>query len=123
MSTTVLLTEHEPATRTLLEQQLHGDGFELASAGDAPDLVLAGDDQVGQLGPLSFAVAALSRGQVRRGCLVMTRAGKLEMCKYLVITAPDERLDLDHNQELELRGDTARQPTPDLRRQLEDQRR
>ncbi len=44
MSTTVLLTEHEPATRTLLERQLLGDGFELASAGDAPDLVLAGDD-------------------------------------------------------------------------------
>jgi DNA-binding response OmpR family regulator len=43
MSMTVLLTEHEPATRTLLEQQLIGDGFELVTAGDAPDLVLAGD--------------------------------------------------------------------------------
>ena len=28
MSTTVLLTEHEPATRGLLEQQLRDDGFE-----------------------------------------------------------------------------------------------
>src|SRR5260370_41809185 len=44
MSTTVLLTAREPATRTLLERQLLGDGFELASAGAAPDLVLAGDD-------------------------------------------------------------------------------
>jgi DNA-binding response OmpR family regulator len=44
MSTTVLLTEHEPATRTLLEQQLLHDGFELAGPGAEPDLVLAGDD-------------------------------------------------------------------------------
>ena len=44
MSTTVLLTEHEPATRGLLEQQLRNDGFELAPPGCAPDLVLAGND-------------------------------------------------------------------------------
>ena len=44
MSTTVLLTEHEPATRGLLEQQLRHDGFELAPPGCAPDLVLAGND-------------------------------------------------------------------------------
>jgi DNA-binding response OmpR family regulator len=44
MSTTVLLTEREPATRTLLEQQLVGDGFALATASDAPDLVLVADD-------------------------------------------------------------------------------
>jgi|SRR5579884_1996307 len=42
MSTTVLLTEHEPLTRGLLERQLPGDGFELAAPGAAPDLVLAG---------------------------------------------------------------------------------
>jgi DNA-binding response OmpR family regulator len=44
MSTTVLLTEHEPATRGLLERQLRDDGFELALPGSAPDLVLAGTD-------------------------------------------------------------------------------
>jgi DNA-binding response OmpR family regulator len=44
MSTTVLLTEHEPATRGLLARQLPGDGFELAMPGSDPDLVLAGDD-------------------------------------------------------------------------------
>src|SRR4051794_23037196 len=44
MSTTVLLTEHEPATRGLLERQLRDDGFELARPGSAPDLVLAGND-------------------------------------------------------------------------------
>ena len=44
MSTTVLLTEHEPATRGLLERQLRDDGFELALPGAAPDLVLAGND-------------------------------------------------------------------------------
>ena len=44
MSTTVLLTEHEPATRGLLERQLREDGFELARPGAAPDLVLAGND-------------------------------------------------------------------------------
>ena len=44
MSTTVLLTEHEPTTRTLLEEQLVADGFELATPGADPDLVLAGDD-------------------------------------------------------------------------------
>jgi len=46
MSTTVLLTEHEPTTRGLLERQLRDDGFELAlpGAGAAPDLVLAGTD-------------------------------------------------------------------------------
>jgi DNA-binding response OmpR family regulator len=44
MSTTVLLTEHEPATRGLLERQLRHDGFQLAPPGCAPDLVLAGDD-------------------------------------------------------------------------------
>jgi DNA-binding response OmpR family regulator len=44
MSTTVLLTEHEPATRGLLERQLRDDGFELAPPGCPPDLVLAGND-------------------------------------------------------------------------------
>ena len=44
MSTTVLLTEHEPATLGLLLRELPGDGFELAEPGAAPDLVLAGDD-------------------------------------------------------------------------------
>jgi DNA-binding response OmpR family regulator len=44
MSTTVLLTEHEPATRGLLERQLRDDGFELVLPGAAPDLVLAGTD-------------------------------------------------------------------------------
>ena len=44
MSPTVLLTEHEPATRGLLERQLRDDGFELALPGSAPDLVLAGND-------------------------------------------------------------------------------
>jgi DNA-binding response OmpR family regulator len=44
MSTTVLLTEHEPATRGLLERQLRDDGFELVLPGSAPDLVLAGTD-------------------------------------------------------------------------------
>ena len=44
MSTTVLLTEHEPATQGLLERQLRDDGFELALPGSAPDLVLAGND-------------------------------------------------------------------------------
>jgi len=44
MSTTVLLTEHEPAARGLLERQLPADGFELAGPGSAPDLVLAGDE-------------------------------------------------------------------------------
>jgi DNA-binding response OmpR family regulator len=44
MSTTVLLTEHEPTTRGLLERQLRDDGFELAPPGAAPDLVLAGND-------------------------------------------------------------------------------
>jgi DNA-binding response OmpR family regulator len=42
MSTTVLLAEHEPVTRGLLERELPGDGFELAGPGAAPDLVLAG---------------------------------------------------------------------------------
>jgi DNA-binding response OmpR family regulator len=44
MSTTVLLTEHEPVTQGLLEQQLVDDGFELAVPGSDPDLVLAGSD-------------------------------------------------------------------------------
>src|SRR3954463_12566080 len=44
MSSTVLLTEHEPATRGLLERQLRDDGFELARPGSAPDLVLAAND-------------------------------------------------------------------------------
>jgi DNA-binding response OmpR family regulator len=39
----VLLTEHEPTTRGLLERQLRDDGFELAAPGAPPDLVLAGD--------------------------------------------------------------------------------
>ncbi|HZO97351.1 MAG TPA: response regulator transcription factor [Gaiellaceae bacterium] len=44
MSTTVLLTEREPATRGVLERQLQDDGFELAAPGASPDLVLAADD-------------------------------------------------------------------------------
>jgi DNA-binding response OmpR family regulator len=44
MSTTVLLTEHEPTTRGLLERQLVDDGFELAGPDGEPDLVLAGDE-------------------------------------------------------------------------------
>jgi DNA-binding response OmpR family regulator len=43
MSTTVLVTEHEPVTRGLLERQLRDDGFELALPGREPDLVLAGN--------------------------------------------------------------------------------
>jgi len=42
MSTTVLLTEHEPVTRGLLERELPGVGFELAEPGAPPDLVLTG---------------------------------------------------------------------------------
>jgi len=44
MPATVLLTEHEPAARDLLERQLRHDGFELAEPGCPPDLVLAADD-------------------------------------------------------------------------------
>ncbi len=44
MSTTVLLAEHEPAMRGLLERQLRDHGFELAKPGGFPDLVLAGDE-------------------------------------------------------------------------------
>jgi DNA-binding response OmpR family regulator len=44
MSTTVLLAEHEPVVRGLLERQLRDDGFELAQPGGFPDLVLAGND-------------------------------------------------------------------------------
>lgn len=44
MSTTVLLTRHEPTTRGLLERQLVDDGFELAGPDGDPDLVLAGDE-------------------------------------------------------------------------------
>src|ERR671924_130052 len=77
MSTTVLLTEHEPATLGLLERQLRDDGFELAPPGCAPDLVLAGDDAEverwrGQapvivLGPAEAQPDARLRA-FRRGC-------------------------------------------------------
>src|SRR6266853_1998630 len=62
MSTMVLLTEHELTTRTLLERQLLGDGFELAEPGCAPDLVLAGDD------------AALERGRAEADAVERVRA-------------------------------------------------
>lgn len=77
MSTTVLLTQHEPATRGLLERQLRDDGFELALPGAAPDLVLAGNDAEverwrGQapvivLGPAEAAPGERVRA-FRRGC-------------------------------------------------------
>jgi DNA-binding response OmpR family regulator len=46
MSTTVLLTDREPTTRSALERHLRLDGFELVSppATSRPDVVLAGDD-------------------------------------------------------------------------------
>jgi DNA-binding response OmpR family regulator len=46
VSTTVLLTDRESATRTALERHLRLDGFELVSAPaiSRPDVVLAGDD-------------------------------------------------------------------------------
>jgi DNA-binding response OmpR family regulator len=77
MSTTVLLTEHEPATRGLLEQQLRHDGFELAPPGCAPDLVLAGtDDELerwrGQAPVIVLGPAEAEPGErvraFRRGC-------------------------------------------------------
>jgi len=45
VSTTVLLTDREPATRVALERHLRHDGFELVCppAAGRPDLVLAGD--------------------------------------------------------------------------------
>lgn len=77
MSTTVLLTEHEPATRGLLERQLLDDGFELARPGCAPDLVLTGNDAdlerwrgqapVIVLGPAEAEVDLRVRA-FRRGC-------------------------------------------------------
>jgi DNA-binding response OmpR family regulator len=79
MSTTVLLTEREPAIRGLLEQQLRHDGFELAAPGSrsAPDLVLTGDEveverwrgqaPVIVLGPAEAAVDERLRA-FRRGC-------------------------------------------------------
>jgi DNA-binding response OmpR family regulator len=77
MSTTVLLTEHEPATLGLLERQLRDDGFELALPGCPPDLVLAGTDAElerwrGQapvivLGPAEAEPDARVRA-FRRGC-------------------------------------------------------
>jgi DNA-binding response OmpR family regulator len=77
MSTTVLLTEHEPATRGLLEQQLLHDGFELALPGCAPDLVLAGTDAElerwrGQAPVIVLGPAEAEPGErvraFRRGC-------------------------------------------------------
>jgi len=77
MSTTVLLTEHEPAARGLLERQLRDDGFELASPGCAPDLVLAGTDAVlerwrGQALVIVLGPAEAEPGErvraFRRGC-------------------------------------------------------
>ncbi|HWB22599.1 MAG TPA: response regulator transcription factor [Gaiellaceae bacterium] len=45
MSTALLLSDPEPATRVLLERHLRHDGFELvAGSGRRPDLVLAGDE-------------------------------------------------------------------------------
>src|SRR5579859_1872410 len=46
MSTTVLLTDREPATRSALERHLRHDGFELVCppATARPDVVLAGDE-------------------------------------------------------------------------------
>jgi len=77
MSTTVLLTEHEPATLGLLESQLRDDGFELAPPGCAPDLVLAGDETAVErwrghapvivLGPAEAEPDARVRA-FRRGC-------------------------------------------------------
>lgn len=75
MSTTVLLTE--PATRGLLERQLRDDGFELASPGSAPDLVLAVDDAElerwrGQAPVIVLGPAEAQPGErvraFRRGC-------------------------------------------------------
>jgi DNA-binding response OmpR family regulator len=77
MSTTVLLTEHEPAARGLLEQQLRHDGFELALPGCAPDLVLAGTDAElerwrGQAPVIVLGPAEAEPGErvraFRRGC-------------------------------------------------------
>ena len=77
MSTTVLLTEHEPATRGLLERQLRDDGFELALPGCAPDLVLAGNDSElerwrGQAPVIVLGPAEAEPGErvraFRRGC-------------------------------------------------------
>jgi DNA-binding response OmpR family regulator len=77
MSTTVLLTEHEPATRGLLERQLRHDGFELARPGSAPDLVLAGTDAElerwrGQAPVIVIGPAEAEPGErvraFRRGC-------------------------------------------------------
>jgi DNA-binding response OmpR family regulator len=77
MSTTVLVTEHEPATRGLLERQLRDDGFELALPGCAPDLVLAGTDAEierwrGQAPVIVLGPAEAEPGErvraFRRGC-------------------------------------------------------
>jgi len=77
MSTTVLLTEHEPVTRGLLERQLPDDGFELAAPGCAPDLVLAGTDAElerwrGQAPVIVLGPAEAEPGErvraFRRGC-------------------------------------------------------
>jgi len=77
MSTTVLLTAHEPATRGLLERQLRDDGFELAAPGSAPDLVLAGNDAElerwrGQAPVIVLGPAEADAGErvraFRRGC-------------------------------------------------------
>ena len=77
MSTTVLLTDHEPATRGLLERQLRDDGFELAAPGCAPDLVLAGNDAEverwrGQAPVIVLGPAEADPGErvraFRRGC-------------------------------------------------------
>jgi len=77
MSTTVLLAEHEPATRGLLERQLRDDGFELAPPGCAPDLVLVGTDAElerwrGQAPVIVLGPAEAEPGErvraFRRGC-------------------------------------------------------
>jgi DNA-binding response OmpR family regulator len=77
MSMTVLLTDHEPSTRGLLERQLRHDGFELATPGRAPDLVLAGTDAElerwrGQAPVIVLGPAEADPGErvraFRRGC-------------------------------------------------------
>lgn len=61
MSTALLLTDAEPATRGLLEPQLLADGFQLVDR--APDLVLAGD------------VGSLEQWRDRAPVIVLGRSG------------------------------------------------
>src|SRR5690349_4782120 len=82
MSTTVLLTEHEPATLGLLERQLRDDGFELAPPGCAPDLVLAGNDAElerwrGQVPVIVLRRSIAGRGTPRGLALSKWRACRL----------------------------------------------